>query len=414
MLSTVGGRANADANASDLAAMTGFYGERTGSLIWVTASGLADKARAVMAEVRRADDWGLRSNDFTLPQLTAAETSPEAVAEAEIKLTLTVLKYARYARGGRIPDPSRISKLLDHTPPVQPPAQVLTDLAATDAADAYLRALHPKHPQFERLRQLLLRLRGSEAKGETGGQWTDAKEGAIAYGARLQSVVPQLHRNPQGLVAAPDGSIYSSEQGPKTDDEINLLKAGGNFGWPRVAGFKDDKAYAYGNWSEWSGCKPAKFSDLVIPKGVPLQKENTFDAKNFVPPLATFYTVKTGYDFDDPKCAEVGGFVCWPTIAPASIDIYTSNAIPDWKNSLLMPSLKNGTVFRVPLLSKGKVGKAEELFRSVNRYRDTAISPDGKTIYVAMDGGGPTRDADNNPTNEVDDPNTILAFTFTG
>ena len=192
MLSTVGGRANADANASDLAAMTGFYGERTGSLIWVTESGLSDKARAVMAEVRRADDWGLRSNDFTLPQLTAAETSPEAVAEAEIKLTLTVLKYARYARGGRIPDPSRISKLLDHTPPVQPPAQVLTDLAATDAADAYLRALHPKHPQFERLRQLLLKLRGSKAKGERGGQWTDAKEGAIAYGARLQSVVPQL------------------------------------------------------------------------------------------------------------------------------------------------------------------------------------------------------------------------------
>lgn len=222
------------------------------------------------------------------------------------------------------------------------------------------------------------------------------------------------HRNPQGLVVAPDGSIYSSEQGPKTDDEINLLKAGGNFGWPRVAGYKDGKAYEYGNWSEWSACKPAKFSDLAIPKGVPLLKESTFDEKNFVPPLATFYTVKTGYDFDDPKCAEVGGFVCWPTIAPSSIDIYTSNAIPDWKTSLLMPSLKNGTVFRVPLLAKGKVGKAEELFRSVNRYRDTAVSPDGKTIYVAMDGGGPTRDAENNPTNEVDDPNTILAFTYTG
>ena len=98
MLPTLGGRANAD----DLAAMTGFYGERTGALIWVTESGLSDKARAVIAEVRRADDWGLRSSDFTLPQLTAAETSPEAAAEAEIKLTLTVLKYARYARGGRI------------------------------------------------------------------------------------------------------------------------------------------------------------------------------------------------------------------------------------------------------------------------------------------------------------------------
>ena len=152
LLPAFGGRAN----SGDLAAMTNFYGERAGSLMWVTESGLSDKASAVIAEVRRADDWGLRTRDFTLPQQTAAETSPEAAAEAEIKLSLTVLRYARYAQGGRIPDPSRISKLLDHTPTVHPPALVLTDLAATDAADAYLRALHPKHPQFERLRQLQL------------------------------------------------------------------------------------------------------------------------------------------------------------------------------------------------------------------------------------------------------------------
>jgi L,D-transpeptidase YcbB len=190
MLPMFGGRTDAD----DLAAMTGFYDARAGSLIWVTESGLSDKARAVIAEVHRADDWGLRSNDFTPPQLTEAQTSPEAAAEAEINLTLTVLKYARYARGGRIRDPSRISKLLDHTPPVHPPALVLTELAATDAADAYLRALHPKHPQFERLRQMLLKLRGSKTSGERGEHRTRAKEGTIAYGARLQSVVPQLQR----------------------------------------------------------------------------------------------------------------------------------------------------------------------------------------------------------------------------
>ena len=190
MLPTFGGRANAD----DLAAMTGFYGERAGSLIWVTESGLSAKASAVMAEVRRADDWGLRPRDFPLPQLTAAETSPEAAAEAEIKLTLTVLKYARYAQGGRIPDPSRISKLLDHTPPVHPPALVLTDLAATDAADAYLRALHPKHPQFERLRQLLLKLRGSKGKEERVELPVADNEKEIVYGEKLQRAVPQLQR----------------------------------------------------------------------------------------------------------------------------------------------------------------------------------------------------------------------------
>jgi murein L,D-transpeptidase YcbB/YkuD len=190
MLPTLGGRANAD----DLAAMTGFYQNPTGSLIWVAENGLSEKAQAATQEIRRADDWGLRSSDFTLPQLTAAETSPEAAAETEIKLTLTVLKYARHARGGRIRDPSRISKLLDQTPPVQPPALVLTDLAATDAPDAYLRALHPKHPQFERLRGLLLKLRGAKGKAERVDLLADDREKEIAYGARLQSVVPQLQR----------------------------------------------------------------------------------------------------------------------------------------------------------------------------------------------------------------------------
>ena len=125
--------------------------------------------------------------------MAAAETSPEAGAEAEIKLTLSVLKYARYARGGRIRDPSRVSKVLDHTPPTYPPARVLNDLAATDAPDAYLRALHPKHEQFERLRQLLLKLRGGKGSKEQLEQLAgDEKE--IVYGSKLQGVVPQLQR----------------------------------------------------------------------------------------------------------------------------------------------------------------------------------------------------------------------------
>ena len=60
-----------------------------------------------------------------------------------------MLKYARYARGGRFSDPSSISKLLDYTPAVRPPKDVLTDIAASAAPDAYLRSLHPQHEQFE-------------------------------------------------------------------------------------------------------------------------------------------------------------------------------------------------------------------------------------------------------------------------
>jgi len=180
----------ARADADDLAAMTSFYRERT-ALLWVSDRGLSDKGRAVIDEIRRADDWGLRSRDFALPQLNAAETSPAAAAEAEITLTLSALKYARYARGGRIRDPSRISKLLDHTPPIHPPKLVLADLVTTDTPDAYLRGLHPKHEEFERLRQLLLKLRRADGKGELGAS-NGEKE--FAFGERLQGVVPQSQR----------------------------------------------------------------------------------------------------------------------------------------------------------------------------------------------------------------------------
>ena len=179
------------AHPDDRAATTTFYEEQRGPLIWVTETGLSDKGRAVISEVRKADDWGLHSSDFSVPQLPAGNLSPEIAAETEIKLTLTVLKYARYARGGRIGDPSRISKLLDYTPPVRPPKLVLTDIAVTDAPDAYMRSLHPKHEQFEKLRQLLLKLRRSDGSKEEVKLPADNKDKWIVYVENLQEAGPQ-------------------------------------------------------------------------------------------------------------------------------------------------------------------------------------------------------------------------------
>ena len=56
-------------------------------------------------------------------------------------------------------------------------------------------------------------------------------------------------RNPQGLTFGSTGLLYASEHGPSTDDEIDLVQAGKNYGWPHVAGFNDDRAYVYANWS---------------------------------------------------------------------------------------------------------------------------------------------------------------------
>src|SRR5262249_54275163 len=130
---------------------------------WVTENGFSERGNSVISEIRKADDWGLRARDFALPQLRAGAISPEAGAAAEIALTFAVLKYARYARGGRFGDLSSISKALDYVPPVRRSRDVLTDIAASQAPDAYLQSLHPKHEQFAALRRLLLKLRASDA-----------------------------------------------------------------------------------------------------------------------------------------------------------------------------------------------------------------------------------------------------------
>ncbi|WP_370480369.1 PQQ-dependent sugar dehydrogenase, partial [Tamlana flava] len=57
------------------------------------------------------------------------------------------------------------------------------------------------------------------------------------------------HRNPQGIVFGSNGALYSSEHGPKVDDEINIITAGKNYGWPQIAGYYDNLGYGYCNWS---------------------------------------------------------------------------------------------------------------------------------------------------------------------
>jgi PQQ-dependent dehydrogenase (s-GDH family) len=228
------------------------------------------------------------------------------------------------------------------------------------------------------------------------------------------------HRNAQGLVFGRAGRLYASEQGPKTDDEINYIRPGRNYGWPRVAGYRDSKSYVYANWSASTGtpCGSLTYSDYTIPASVPTQAESSFTDAGYTWPVRTFYTVPNGYDFRAPKCAAGSQyFICWPTVAPSSLDFYdAADGIPGWQHSLLMTSLKDGAVFRVPLAADGAQVSATpaRLFTTVNRYRDTALGPDHRSIYVATDSGGTTRDASGAPTSALQNPGAILEFRYTG
>jgi L,D-transpeptidase YcbB len=141
---------------ADRAALAAFYAQGSATPLWVAADGFTLRARHALAEIRKAEDWGLSAAAFDLPHLASSEARPSALAAAEIKLSLAALQYARHARGGRL-DPAQVSRSFDQKPSLIEPKDVLAALVATDAPGTYLQGLHPKHPQFERLRQALLK-----------------------------------------------------------------------------------------------------------------------------------------------------------------------------------------------------------------------------------------------------------------
>ncbi len=149
--------------ADDVAALVAYYGTRTEPQ-WTKDGAYTDKAKAVIAELRKADDWGLEPADFAVPDL-ASGAAPDVQGAAEAQFALAALKYARFARGGRL-DPVALSNILDMKPPVKDPKIVLTELADASEPDAYLRGLNPKHSGFEKLRQALLKARGPKPEEE--------------------------------------------------------------------------------------------------------------------------------------------------------------------------------------------------------------------------------------------------------
>lgn len=171
---------------ADLAGLTSYYETPGVPVIWTDASGLNARARKAIAEIRKADDWGLKAAAFDVPVAVAAQTAPDALANAEIKLGLAYLKYARHARGGRI-DPQALTRLLDRKPRPYDPSSLMKAISTNDAPDAYLRSLHPKHPQFHQLRAALV----------------EARSAAAALPAQASDPAPNGKRRVTGATASP-------------------------------------------------------------------------------------------------------------------------------------------------------------------------------------------------------------------
>lgn len=154
----------------------------------------------------------------------------------------------------------------------------------------------------------------------------NAKKGVYAIGIRAA----------QGITVHPETSdIWFSEHGTRQGDEINVLLAGANYGWPIIT---------------TGGYRSKEYSPSV-PKGV---------------------------EFTDP-------IWYWQhTVAPTGLIFYTGNEFTEWKNDLLVPGLSRGSLWRFHIEDK-TIKSAEELFIDDRvRSRKLTQSPEGK-LYMLTD-----------------------------
>ncbi len=194
------------------AALTAFYGAPDREPLWIDDRGLTDKATAVVKELANADDYGLDAKAYAVAGLSDALSTEEQRAEAEIRITNAVLRYARHAQGGRLSRQNAGSQLT-HTPVVNPAEETLGKLAEQDDPAFYLRSLHPPHPQFAALRAKLKEARGGDGK-QAGPKIPDGP--VLRVGVTHAQV--KLLRQRLGLLTA--GDSQPDEKSNTFDDTL--------------------------------------------------------------------------------------------------------------------------------------------------------------------------------------------------
>ncbi|MCQ9122283.1 hypothetical protein BKG95_06775 [Rodentibacter pneumotropicus] len=229
------------------------------------------------------------------------------------------------------------------------------------------------------------------------------------------------HRNPQGIVFVGD-KLFQEEQGPGSDDEVNLLEAGANYGWPHVAGYPDNQNYVYTSYATAEKCNtlPETIGDTkfetsggAAPNKMVAQKETDFkQEENYRNPLKTFFTVRNGHNMFDPNCSD-SSYLCWPTAALSSIAYYPKDGkVKEWRNSILVSGLKSGGIYRIPLNGKSDdvQGELYKHFTSPSRYRNVEVNQDGSKIYVMTDTAGASLGLDGKQNMQMQNSGAILVF----
>ena len=140
------------------AAVEKFYAARDYAPIWSKSGKLTAPGRGVVARLNAAAADGLDASDYPAPDFTAA-TSPDALAEADLKLTNSMLDYARQAQSGRM-HWSQASGDIQYPEHPTDPTEVLANVSGATDASATLASYNPPHKGYRDLRAKLAEMRG--------------------------------------------------------------------------------------------------------------------------------------------------------------------------------------------------------------------------------------------------------------
>jgi murein L,D-transpeptidase YcbB/YkuD len=135
-----------------------FYGAREFAPLWTQAGGLTDQAKGVIARLKDAASDGLNAADYPVPDFKAAAT-PDALAEADLKLTASMLDYARQAQSGRM-HWSQVSADISYPEHPIDPNEVLANVISAKDASTALDGYNPPQKLYKELKAKLAELRG--------------------------------------------------------------------------------------------------------------------------------------------------------------------------------------------------------------------------------------------------------------
>ncbi len=144
---------------AERAAVEKFYAARDYAPLWTQSGALNAGGKGVIARLKDAGSDGLNASDYPVPDFAAAASSPDALAEADLKLTDSMLDYARQAQSGRM-HWSQVSADILYPEHPTDPAEVLANVSAAKDASAALDGYNPPHKLYRELKAKLAELRG--------------------------------------------------------------------------------------------------------------------------------------------------------------------------------------------------------------------------------------------------------------